>query len=108
MVKHTVSSRKSPCSCFCCVFCTVLHCTVLYCTTLQSNTLVFSTSTLHYITHNTVFHRIPSTRTESFGEETSMVQLQLLTATVKLFLKQPETSQVRIKMVYSVPHFVAI
>ena len=30
---------------------------------------------------------------ESFSEETAQVQLQLLTATVKLFLKQPETSQ---------------
>lgn len=30
---------------------------------------------------------------ESFIEETSMVQLQLLTATVKLFLKRPEESQ---------------
>ena len=36
-----------------------------------------------------------------------MVQLQLLTATVKLFLKQPETSQVRMRIiccvVYSSP-----
>ena len=30
---------------------------------------------------------------ETFAEETAMVQLQLLTATVKLFLKSPETSQ---------------
>ena len=30
---------------------------------------------------------------ETFAEETSQVQLQLLTATVKLFLKQPDTSQ---------------
>eukprot|EP00596_Hydrurales_sp_CCMP1899_P003477 CAMPEP_0119043190 /NCGR_PEP_ID=MMETSP1177-20130426/18853_1 /TAXON_ID=2985 /ORGANISM="Ochromonas sp, Strain CCMP1899" /LENGTH=850 /DNA_ID=CAMNT_0007010739 /DNA_START=57 /DNA_END=2608 /DNA_ORIENTATION=+ len=36
---------------------------------------------------------------ESFAEETSMVQLQLLTATVKLFLKQPETSQEMVQRV---------
>jgi AP-1 complex subunit beta-1 len=30
---------------------------------------------------------------DSFAEETAQVQLQLLTATVKLFLKQPDTSQ---------------
>lgn len=30
---------------------------------------------------------------ESFLEETATVQLQLLTATVKLFLKQPDTTQ---------------
>lgn len=30
---------------------------------------------------------------ESFVDETSSVQLQLLTATVKLFLKTPETTQ---------------
>ena len=56
---------------------------------------------------------------ESFAEEPSMVQLQLLTATVKLFLKQPETSQVRhplsschpqsvgdmIRIIYCLPHF---
>lgn len=32
---------------------------------------------------------------ETFEEESSEVQLQLLTATVKLFLKQPEDTQVR-------------
>lgn len=32
---------------------------------------------------------------ETFEEESAEVQLQLLTATVKLFLKQPEDTQVR-------------
>lgn len=41
---------------------------------------------------------LPLTTAESFIEETSMVQLQLLTATVKLFLKQPETSQVGLSL----------
>jgi AP-1 complex subunit beta-1 len=36
---------------------------------------------------------------ESFQEETAQVQLQLLTATVKLFLKQPDTTQEIIKKV---------
>lgn len=36
---------------------------------------------------------------ETFQEETAQVQLQLLTATVKLFLKQPETSQEIVKKV---------
>jgi len=36
---------------------------------------------------------------ESFQDETSQVQLQLLTATVKLFLKQPETSQEMVQRV---------
>ena len=34
---------------------------------------------------------------ETFEEESSEVQLQLLTATVKLFLKQPEDTQVKEK-----------
>ena len=38
---------------------------------------------------------------ESFQEETAVVQLQLLTATVKLFLKQPDTAQ---EMVQKVRH----
>ncbi len=36
---------------------------------------------------------------ESFQEETSTVQLQLLTATVKLFLKQPDTAQETVQRV---------
>ena len=36
---------------------------------------------------------------ESFSDETSQVQLQLLTATVKLFLKQPDTSQEMVQRV---------
>ena len=36
---------------------------------------------------------------ESFSEETAMVQLQLLTATVKLFLKAPESSQEMVQKV---------
>ena len=44
---------------------------------------------------------------ESFIEETSMVQLQLLTATVKLFLKQPETSQVRLLLRFYFAQIVA-
>lgn len=36
---------------------------------------------------------------ESFSEETSQVQLQLLTATVKLFLKQPDTTQETVQRV---------
>lgn len=38
---------------------------------------------------------------ESFAEETSSVQLQLLTATVKLFLKQPDNSQEMVQKVLS-------
>jgi AP-1 complex subunit beta-1 len=36
---------------------------------------------------------------ETFQEETAMVQLQLLTATVKLFLKQPDTTQEMVQRV---------
>ncbi len=36
---------------------------------------------------------------ETFQDETSMVQLQLLTATVKLFLKQPDTTQEMVQKV---------
>mmetsp|Transcript_2637 Transcript_2637/g.3600 ORF Transcript_2637/g.3600 Transcript_2637/m.3600 type:complete len:910 (+) Transcript_2637:40-2769(+) len=36
---------------------------------------------------------------ESFQEETAVVQLQLLTATVKLFLKQPDTTQEMVQKV---------
>eukprot|EP00601_Ochromonadales_sp_CCMP2298_P022195 CAMPEP_0173321894 /NCGR_PEP_ID=MMETSP1143-20121109/29668_1 /TAXON_ID=483371 /ORGANISM="non described non described, Strain CCMP2298" /LENGTH=926 /DNA_ID=CAMNT_0014265705 /DNA_START=170 /DNA_END=2950 /DNA_ORIENTATION=+ len=36
---------------------------------------------------------------ETFGEETAMVQLQLLTATVKLFLKQPDNTQEMVQRV---------
>jgi AP-1 complex subunit beta-1 len=38
---------------------------------------------------------------ESFSDETSLVQLQLLTATVKLFLKQPESAQEMVQRVLS-------
>jgi AP-1 complex subunit beta-1 len=38
---------------------------------------------------------------ESFSEETSLVQLQLLTATVKLFLKQPDSAQEMVQRVLS-------
>jgi len=38
---------------------------------------------------------------ESFTEETAQVQLQLLTATVKLFLKAPETNQEMVQRVLS-------
>jgi len=36
---------------------------------------------------------------ESFADETAIVQLQLLTATVKLFLKQPDTTQEMVQRV---------
>lgn len=38
---------------------------------------------------------------ETFSEETSLVQLQLLTATVKLFLKQPDSAQEMVQKVLS-------
>jgi AP-1 complex subunit beta-1 len=38
---------------------------------------------------------------DTFNEETSLVQLQLLTATVKLFLKQPDSAQEMVQKVLS-------
>ena len=61
-------------------------------------TIMHPTSHKLYTTPKLCTFSLPLSPAESFIEETSMVQLQLLTATVKLFLKQPETSQVGLSL----------